>query len=361
MLIKILTLLLITTIFLAAVRQARAQQPEREIATFAGGCFWCMEHPFDQLEGVEEVISGYTGGNTQNPTYEEISTGTTGHLEAVQITFDPRQISYTKLLDKYWQQVDPTDAGGQFVDRGPQYATAIFYRSEDQRLAAEKSRRALEDSNRFQKPIVTRILPAAAFYPAETCHQHYYRKNQVDYRFYRSHSRRDQFLDRVWKSSGQPKEKNIKAAKKYQRPPQEVLRRQLTPRQYQVTQEDGTEPPFDNQYWNNKRPGIYVDVVSGEPLFSSLDKFDSGTGWPSFTRPLEAKHIVEKEERNLFSVRTEVRSRGGNSHLGHVFNDGPPPTGRRYCINSASLRFIPMEDLEKEGYGDYKKILDAAR
>jgi len=324
MLIKTLTLLLITMISLATVRQARAQQPEKEIATFAGGCFWCMEHPFDQLEGVEEVISGYTGGDTPNPTYTEVSTGTTGHLEAVQITFDPKKISYAKLLDLYWQQIDPTDAGGQFVDRGSQYASAIFYHSEAQRLAAEKSRRALEDSHRFQKPIVTRILPAGAFHPAEDYHQDYYKKNQVDYRFYRSHSRRDQFLDSVWKVNDKTV-KNSGHEEKYQRPAPEELRKKLTPLQYQVTQEDGTEPPFDNQYWNNKKPGIYVDIVSGEPLFSSLDKFDSGTGWPSFTRPLEAEHIIEKKDRSLFSVRTEVRSRDADSHLGHVFNDGPAP------------------------------------
>ncbi len=344
------------------------------VATFAGGCFWCTETDFEKTIGVVDAVSGYAGGGVENPTYHQVSAGETGHREAVQVYYDPTKVSYKQLLEVFWRHIDPTDEGGQFADRGFQYSSAIFYTTESEKAAAEASRTVIENLGVHSGPIKTVIVPFTNFYIAEDYHQDYHTKNPLPYEYYRNGSGRNTYIEKTWgdglkkaQEHSAPTTSSVTAPTTigalcekpwecFVKPSDDMLQKTLNPLQYSVTQKEDTERAFDNGYWNNHEDGIYVDIVSGEPLFSSKDKFDSGTGWPSFTKPLNPKSVELREDNRYFLERTEVRSRLADSHLGHIFNDAPAELGGiRYCMNSAALRFIPKSELVGP-YAEYAKL-----
>lgn len=336
----VLVIVMISNTFLGV---AKPMKNQAEIY-FAGGCFWGTEHFLKQIRGVENTQVGYANSNVANPSYEQVCSGKTNAAETVKVVYDPKTVDLNLLLDLYFKTIDPTSLNQQGNDRGTQYRTGIYYVDKEDLPVIKQAIQLL--SAQYKTPIVLEVKPLTNFYPAETYHQDYLDKNPGGY------CHINPALFEMARKANAPK------AKTYQKADDATLRKELSAEQYAVTQKNATEPAFHNKYWNEHRPGIYVDITTGEPLFVSTDKFDSGCGWPSFSQPIQKDLIAEKKDTSHGMIRTEVRSKTGDAHLGHVFTDGPKEKGGlRYCINSASLRFIPKDKMKEEGYGEYLPLV----
>ncbi|OAB47903.1 peptide-methionine (R)-S-oxide reductase MsrB [Paenibacillus antarcticus] len=325
---------------------ATVDYSKSELSTIylAGGCFWGVEAYMSRIYGVSDVTSGYANGTGEDPTYEDVIQGDRGFAETVEVKYDPKRVTLTDLVSKYFKVIDPTSLNKQGNDRGVQYRTGIYYK--DKAEASIISAVVEQEQDKYDKKIVTEILPLTNYYLAEEYHQDYLVKNPNGYCHIDLSILDDQEIP--------AEEEDVIQidATMYPKPSDEILKSKLTDEQYQVAVLKDTEHAFSNEYWDQYEPGIYVDVATGEPLFSSRDKYDSGCGWPSFTKSIIPAVVTYHEDTKYGMVRTEVRSRAGDIHLGHVFDDGPQDKGgKRYCINSASIKFVPLADMEKEGYG----------
>lgn len=318
---------------------------------FAGGCFWGVEEYFSRIPGVSEVSVGYANGITSTPDYRQVCEGNTGHAETVHVRYDPERVSLRTLTEQFFKIIDPLSVNRQGNDIGSQYRTGIYFVDPEDKEVIAQVMQAVQAG--YRKTLAVELQPLTTYYRAEEYHQRYLKKNPGGY----CHINFDSLSELEDGPDACPLP--LSPRTRYVKPSPAELQETLSPESYSVTQLGGTEAPFSGEYWDNKKRGIYVDVVTGEPLFTSSDKFESGCGWPSFTRPIEAGALVEKEDRSHGMIRTEVKSRLGESHLGHVFDDGPKERGGlRYCINSAALRFIAYDDMDKAGYGSLKKLVN---